>query len=160
MEHLKDLYGQPFLQYLNMPIGANETEKFLNAVVAFAIENGADINELAVRKYLKKEDAAYYAEIEELATFLLEFRYGLPGYVHIIHDASYVLGLSKFLLNETGVIPKEQFIVDDTPEKFQQKIADELQHKNQLVEKYLNKSTLSFVISLIALIFSLLEYVS
>lgn len=127
VEHLKDLYGQPFLQYPNMPIGANETEKFLNAVVAFAIENGADINELAVRKYLKKEDAAYYAEIEELATFLLEFRYGLPGYVHIIHDASYVLGLSKFLLNETGVIPKEQFIVDDTPEKFQQKIADELQ---------------------------------
>ena len=39
------------------------------------------------------------------------------------------------------------------------KIADELQHKNQLVEKYLNKSTLSFVISLIALIFSLITSV-
>lgn len=39
------------------------------------------------------------------------------------------------------------------------KIADELQHKNQLVEKYLNKSTLSFAISLIALIFSLITSV-
>ena len=39
----------------------------------------------------------------------------------------YVLGLSKFLINETGVIPKEQFIVDDTPEKYQEEIAKELQ---------------------------------
>lgn len=39
------------------------------------------------------------------------------------------------------------------------KIADELQHKNQLVEKYLNKSTLSFTISLIALILSLITSV-
>lgn len=36
------------------------------------------------------------------------------------------------------------------------KIADELKNKNQLVEKYLNKSTVSFIISIIALGLTLL----
>lgn len=127
VDHLKDIYGQPYVQYPNIPIGAGETEKFLNKVVSFAIEQGADINEVEARKFIKKESDAYYAQLEELATFLLEFRYGLPNHAHIIHDAGYVLGLSKFLINETGVIPKEQFIVDDTPEKYQEEIAKELQ---------------------------------
>lgn len=35
------------------------------------------------------------------------------------------------------------------------KIADELQNKNQLVEKYLNKSSFSFIISLVALIITI-----
>lgn len=127
VDHLKDIYGQPYVQYPNIPIGAGETEKFLNKVVSFAIEQGADINEVEARKFIKKESDAYYAQLEDLATFLLEFRYGLPNHAHIIHDAGYVLGLSKFLINETGVIPKEQFIVDDTPEKYQEEIAKELQ---------------------------------
>lgn len=127
VDHLKDIYGQPYVQYPNIPIGAGETEKFLNKVVSFAIEQGADINEVEARKFIKKESDAYYAQLEDLATFLLEFRYGLPNHAHIIHDAGYVLGMSKFLINETGVIPKEQFIVDDTPEKYQEEIAKELQ---------------------------------
>ncbi|SER79404.1 nitrogenase component 1 [Butyrivibrio fibrisolvens] len=127
VDHLKDIYGQPYVQYPNIPIGAGETEKFLNKVVSFAKEQGADINEVEARKFIKKESDAYYAQLEDLATFLLEFRYGLPNHAHIIHDAGYVLGLSKFLINETGVIPKEQFIVDDTPEKYQEEIAKELQ---------------------------------
>jgi nitrogenase molybdenum-iron protein beta chain len=126
VDHLKDVYGQPYVQYPNIPIGANETEKFLNKVIAFAIEQGADINEVEAKRFIKRESDAYYAQLEDLATFLLEFRYGLPNHAHIIHDAGYVLGISKFLINETGVIPKEQFIVDDTPEKYQEEIEKEL----------------------------------
>ena len=54
-----------------------------------------------------------------LAAFLLEFRYGLPNHVHILHDAGYVSGLSRFLLHEVGIVPKELFITDNTPEKYQ-----------------------------------------
>lgn len=127
VDHLQNVYGQPYVQYPNIPIGANETEKFLNKVASFAKEQGADINEVEVKRFIKRESDAYYAQLEDLATFLLEFRYGLPNHAHIIHDAGYVLGISKFLINETGVIPKEQFIVDDTPEKYQEEIAKELQ---------------------------------
>lgn len=126
-EHLEEVYGQPFTQYPNIPIGANETERFLRQVLAFANEQGAELDTDAAEKFIRQEREAYYEEIDNLATFLLEFRYGLPNHVHIVHDSGYVLGLSKFLLHEVGIVPKEQFAVDNTPKRFQEQIAAELQ---------------------------------
>lgn len=125
-EHLEEIYGQPFTQYPNIPIGANETERFLRQVLAFANEQGAELDLDAAEELIRHEQNTYYEEIDNLATFLLEFRYGLPNHVHVLHDAGYVLGLSKFLLHEVGIVPKEQFVVDNTPQKFQEKIAAEL----------------------------------
>lgn len=126
VEHLKDVYDQPFIRYPNIPIGANETERFLRQVLAFAAEQGAELDFDAADRFIRQEQNAYYEEIDNLATFLLEFRYGLPNHVHILHDAGYVLGFSKFLLHEVGIVPKEQFVVDNTPAKFQEQIIAEL----------------------------------
>lgn len=117
-EHLEQKHGQPFTQFPHIPIGANATEKWLRQIIAFAQEQGAEIDEEKAEAFLQSEIHAYYEEIDNLATFLLEFRYGLPNHVHIFHDAGYVLGLSKFLLHEVGIVPKEQFITDNTPERF------------------------------------------
>lgn len=121
-DYLKQKYGQEYTWFHHIPIGANETEAFLKQVLEFAIEQGAEINEAEARAFIKHESDAYYEEIDNLATFLLEFRYGLPNHTHILHDAGYVPALSKFLLNEVGIVPKEQFITDNTPEKFQEAI--------------------------------------
>lgn len=126
-DHLKEKYGQEYTWFHHVPIGANATERFLNQVLEFAIKEGAEIDEEAARKFIDHESKAYYEEIDNLATFLLEFRYGLPNHVHILHDAGYVVGLSKFLLHEVGIVPKEQFITDATPEKFQEDIRKDLQ---------------------------------
>ncbi len=126
VEHLEEIYGQPFTRFSHIPIGANETERFLRQVVAFAAEQAAGLDEAGAEEFIRHERDAYYEEIDNLATFLMEFRYGLPGHVHILHDAGYVLGLSKFLLHEVGIIPKQQFVVDNTPERFKQEIAAEL----------------------------------
>ena len=125
-EHLEERYGQPYTWFPHIPIGANETERFLRQVLIFAAEQNAEINETLAEEFMRREREAYYEEIDNLATFLLEFRYGLPNHVHILHDAGYVLGLSKFLLHEVGIVPKEQFIVDNTPEKVQEQIKAEL----------------------------------
>ncbi|MFV0412830.1 MAG: nitrogenase component 1, partial [Oscillospiraceae bacterium] len=125
-EHLEEIYGQPYTRFSNVPIGANETERFLRQVAEFATAQGAEIDLPAAEAFIRAEREAYYEEIDNLATFLLEFRYGLPNHVHIFHDAGYVVGLSKFLLHEVGLVPKEQFIVDNTPKKFQQQIEEEL----------------------------------
>ncbi|HEX3040186.1 MAG TPA: nitrogenase component 1, partial [Caproiciproducens sp.] len=125
-EHLEERYGQPFTRFPYVPVGANETERFLRQVLAFAAEQGAEIDQTAAEEFIRREREAFYEEIDNLATFLLEFRYGLPNHVHIIHDAGYVVGLSKFLLHEVGIIPKEQFVVDNTPQNFQEQIRAEL----------------------------------
>lgn len=125
-DHLKSKYGQDYTWFHHIPIGANQTEAFLNQVLEFAIEQGADIDKAAAREFIRHESDAYYEEIDNLATFLLEFRYGLPNHAHILHDAGYVVGLSKFLLHEVGIVPKEQFITDATPEKFHEAIRADL----------------------------------
>lgn len=125
-EHLKERYRQPYTHFPHIPIGANETERFLRQVLQTAEENGAELDEISAENFIRREREAYYAEIDNLATFLLEFRYGLPNHAHVLHDAGYVVALSKFLLHEVGIIPKEQFVVDNTPEEFQEQIKAEL----------------------------------
>ncbi|MCR4690735.1 MAG: hydrogenase [Lachnospiraceae bacterium] len=125
-DHLKRLYGQETYWFHSVPIGANETEKFLEGVLDFAALQKADIDRKKAEAFIKHETDRYYEEIDNLATFLLEFRYGLPRYAHILHDAGYVVGMSKFLLHETGVVPKEVFVVDNTPEKYREQIEKDL----------------------------------
>jgi nitrogenase molybdenum-iron protein beta chain len=125
-DHLSERYGQPYAWFPHIPIGANESERFLNRVLAFAAEQGAAIDEDRARAFIRRESEAYYEEIDNLATFLLEFRYGLPNHVHILHDAGYTVALSEFLLHEVGIVPKEQFITDDTPEAFHAAIREGL----------------------------------
>ena len=126
VDHLKRTYGQDYTWFHSVPIGANETEKFLRQVLDFALDQGARISAKKADQFIKKEIDDYYEEIDNLATFLLEFRYGLPGYAHILHDAGYVVGMSKFLLHETGVVPKEVFATDNTPAKYQNDIIEDL----------------------------------
>ena len=125
-DHLKTKYDQPYTWFHSLPIGGNETEKFLRQVLAFAIEENAGINEEKAEAFIQKEIDTYYEEIDNLATFLLEFRYGLPNHAHIFADAGYVVGISKFLLHETGLVPKEVFAIDNTPNKFQEDIRKDL----------------------------------
>lgn len=133
-DRLKSKYGQEYTWFHYVPVGANETEKFLSQVIEFSINQGAEIDERKARAFIKHESEAYYQEIENLATFLLEFRYGLPNHVHILHDAGYVVGLSKFLLHEVGIIPKEQFVTDPTPEKYHDPIRKDLQSTSEKKE--------------------------
>jgi nitrogenase molybdenum-iron protein beta chain len=122
VRHLEEKYGQSYFQFPYLPIGGNETSRFLRELAAFAGERGAGLDSNTVEAFIKNEEAVFYEEIDNLATFLLEFRYGLPGFVHILHDSGYVLGMAKFLLHETGIVPKEQFITDKTPEQYQEAI--------------------------------------
>jgi len=126
VDHLNIIYGQPYTWFPHIPIGANQTEKFLLQVLDFALSNNATVSRDKAEAFIKCEMDAYYEEIDNLATFLLEFRYGLPNHVHILHDAGYVVALSKFLLHEVGIVPKEQFVTDNTPDKFKKQITSEI----------------------------------
>lgn len=122
VKNLQRKYGQPYYKFGYVPIGANETTRFLEGVLKFSAEQGADIDRAKARAFIEEEEHAYYEELDNLATFLLEFRYGLPTHVHILHDAGYVVGLTRFLLHETGIVPKEQFVVDNIPEKYKAQV--------------------------------------
>lgn len=120
VKHLEKKYKTPYIQFPYLPIGGVETTKFLRKVADFA-----NLDKEKVEGFIKKEEEKYYSHIEKTADFMLEFRYGLPRKVYSIGDATYTLGFTKFLLNELGIIPGKQFIVDNTPEKYQEQILKE-----------------------------------
>ena len=117
VKHLEEKYGTPYLHFPYLPIGGIETTRFLREVVEFG-----NLDKTKAEAFIKSEEEKYYSFIERTADFMLEFRYGLPRRFYTILDASYSLGFSKFLLNELGIIPAKQFIIDDTPEIYKKQI--------------------------------------
>jgi len=116
-ENLENKYGTPYLHFPYLPIGGNETSKFLRQVGEFAA-----LEKTQVEEFIRKEEEKFYSHIERTAVFMLEFRYGLPRKFYTLLDATYAIGFSKFLLNELGILPAKQFVVDDTPERFRDSI--------------------------------------
>lgn len=129
-KHLKIKYKQPYIQFPYIPIGAVETSRFLRAVSEFG-----KLDSEKTEKYIEEEEAKYYSHIEKMADFMLEFRYGIPRRVYSIADSSYALGFSKFLLNELGIIPGTQFIVDDIPEKYQEYVLEQFSQISELKKR-------------------------
>jgi len=119
----KDLearYGTPFLHYPYLPVGGVETTRFLKTVAAFAGLDSEKSN-----AFIKREETVFYSFLERTADFMLEFRYGIPRIFHTILDATYAVGISRYLLNELGILPGKQYIVDNTPEKYRDGIREQ-----------------------------------
>lgn len=129
-KHLKVKYQQPYFHFPYLPIGAVETSRFLREVAGFT-----GLYTDKVEEYIKKEEEKYYGHIEKMASFMLEFRYGIPRRVYSIADSSYSLGFSKFLLNELGIIPGTQYIVDEIPEKYHDYVREQFDNISDLKKR-------------------------
>lgn len=68
---------------------------------------------------MKEKERKYYYFIERFADLFLENRIMAQRFV-IVSDAQYTLALTKFLVNDLGLFPEKQYIMDDTPEKYRQ----------------------------------------
>lgn len=56
----------------------------------------------------------------------------------------YSLGITKFLVNDLGLVPAKQFVVDDTPKTYRDRVADVLyakkldfRHRSNLKKSYI-----------------------
>lgn len=108
--------GIPFLHYPTLPIGAFETSKFLREVGKFA-----GLPEEQVEKVIGEKENYYYHYIERFADLFLETRV-MAKQFSVVADAHYALGVTKFLVNDLGLFPAKQFIVDDTPKEYQEDV--------------------------------------
>lgn len=120
LETAKDLeqrYGTPYLQFPYLPVGGVETTRLLKEVAEFA-----KVGPLSAERFIKREESIFYSYLERTADFMLEFRYGIPRIFHTLLDATYAIGISKYLLNELGILPGRLYIVDNTPEIYHEEI--------------------------------------
>ena len=126
-KHLEDKYQTPYYHFPYLPIGGAETSKFLRAVTAFG-----SLDQEKAEAFIVSEEEKFYSYIERTADFMLEFRYGIPRIFYTLLDASYAIGFAKYLVNELGILPARQYIIDDTPEIYQEAIREQFRHISDL----------------------------
>jgi nitrogenase molybdenum-iron protein beta chain len=122
--HLEAKYGQPFLHVPVLPIGAKETANFLRRVREFAGLNSPHAKR-RTEKFIASEETRYYKYLEDFTDFYAEYWWGLPAKFAVIGDSTYNLALTKFLVNQLGLIPGRQIITDNPPEEFREGIRAE-----------------------------------
>lgn len=119
---LEEKFGTPYLHYPVLPIGAYETGEFLRNVGKFA---GVDPN--LIESVIKKHEDEFYYFIERIADILLETREVGRRFV-IIADSNYALAASRFLVNDMGLFPSKLYIVEDTPEEYQDLVREQFKN--------------------------------
>lgn len=124
MKKMEKKLGIPYLHYPTLPIGAFETSKFLREVGKYA-----GVPEEKVENVINEHENYYYYLIERYADMFLETRVMAKQFT-VVADAQYALGVTKFLVNDLGLVPAKQFITDDTPQAFREQIKDEFKNLN------------------------------
>ncbi len=124
MKKMERKLGIPYLHYPTLPIGATETSKFIRTVGDFA-----RVDKEKVEAVIKEHEDYYYYLIERYADLFLENRV-INKQFTVIADAQYSLGITKFLVNDLGLVPAKQFVVDDTPKAYREKITEEFKKLN------------------------------
>jgi len=121
---LEQKYGTPYLHIPLLPIGGEETSRFLREVADFA-EISAD----RVKRVIVREEKRFYDYFISLEDFVSEYRNNLPSELYVVADSSYGTATANFLVTELGFLPQKIYLTD-APNPAGQQIV-----KNQLLQR-------------------------
>lgn len=122
-QHLEKKYGQTYLHIPAIPIGAQETSAFLRKVAEFAKLDAA-----VVEGFIAKEERLYYNYLQDFSDFFSEYWWGLPAKFAVIADSAYNLALTRFLVNQLGLIPVKNVVTENPPDDYRSAISNEFLH--------------------------------
>jgi nitrogenase molybdenum-iron protein beta chain len=107
---LERTFGTPFLHLPALPIGAFESTRFLRAVGEFA-----GVAPETVEAVVDRREREYYWHIERASDVFLENR-AMSRRFTVVSSATDTLAVSRFLVNDFGLVPETLFVTDGTPE--------------------------------------------
>jgi nitrogenase molybdenum-iron protein beta chain len=117
-ESLRNKFGTPYFHYPVLPIGPTETGRFLRSLAAHA-GIGAD----AVERIIADHEEEYYYYLDKTITEFIGIR-RFPTHFVTAANSTYSLALTRFLVNDLGMIPDKQFVTDGVPEEHQARIRE------------------------------------
>jgi nitrogenase molybdenum-iron protein beta chain len=117
---LEQEFGTPFLHYPALPIGAFESNRFLRVVGEYA-----GIDPARVEAVIEPHEREYYYHIERTSDVFLENR-AMSRRFSVVSNAADVLAISRFLVNDFGLVPATQYVTDATPEEYRPAVVEAL----------------------------------
>ena len=112
VEHLKRKYGTPYLHFPVLPVGAGQSGCFLREVGKFA-----GLNEKEVEDVIACEEKTYYKYFVDTADFFSTLQNNLPYELYVSGDSLSSFGVTKYLEDEVGFIPKGVYVTDNPNKK-------------------------------------------
>ena len=140
VEKMEKKLGTPYLHYPVLPIGATETGKFLRAVGEFA-----GVPSEKVEAVIEERERYYFYLLERFADLFLEDRV-MSKQFSVVGDSQYVVGITKFLINDLGINPAKQYAVEDVPKKYRKAIEEEMKKTNYGIEAEISFETDGYII--------------
>jgi nitrogenase molybdenum-iron protein beta chain len=87
----------------------------------------AELDIAKAEAFIRQEEKQYYHYLEGFSDFYAEYWWGLPAKFAVIGDSGYNLALTKFLVNQLGIIPGKQIITENPPEEYREAIRKQYQ---------------------------------
>jgi nitrogenase molybdenum-iron protein beta chain len=90
----------------------------------------AGIDKQRVEKFIEEEEETYYSYLRDFSTFYAGYtcQYRLPSVSVVVSESAYNLAITKFLVNQLGILPGRQVITDNPPEEFRDTIRAEFRN--------------------------------
>jgi nitrogenase molybdenum-iron protein beta chain len=110
VEKLKEKYDTPYLLFSHLPIGGQDTAKFLNSV-----SEKLDVSAETLESVIQEEARDFYDDVDNASDFMIFAFPTLP--FAVVGDTTYAVGHTRFLANELGFIPSLVIITDNPPEE-------------------------------------------
>ncbi|HMA92318.1 MAG TPA: nitrogenase component 1 [Polyangiaceae bacterium] len=132
---LEERFGTPYLHLPTYPIGAQETSRFLRCVGQRLGVNAGKLDAVVLQ-----HEAEYYYHIERTSDVFLENR-TMSRRFSTVSNAADALAVSRFLVNDFGLVPNTQFVTDATPAQHQTAVADLFKHYEYGIQAEVQFST-------------------
>jgi len=113
---LEERFGTPFFHYPHVPIGPTQTADFIHRLVRHA-----GLDEIAAGGIVKEGEDRYYYYFNHFLRFVYTCRV-TPREFYINSSAAMALPLTKYLIEDLGMVPRRVFVSENVPEEHQARV--------------------------------------
>jgi len=119
---LLEKFNTPYFIYPNIPIGPDETARFLRSLSDYA-----GLDETLVNSAIKDGEDRYCYYFNRLVNWYYN-SFHPPKRFYIIGNSPLITGIAKYLVNELGLFPEKAYVTDCVPVERQEEVAHELKN--------------------------------
>lgn len=126
-KHLEGKYQTPYLQFNSLPVGTEHTNQLLREV-----GEKLNVDSEIIEQVQKAKENEFTYFLEKIADAYYE--YNLQKEFALVGEAGFAVGVSKFLIQSFGLIPKTIVITDNPPESYHQAYIEEIHNVTPFVK--------------------------
>ncbi|MBC2582335.1 oxalate:formate antiporter [Clostridium sp. DJ247] len=145
-EYLKKKFETPYLNLNNLPVGLEETSKFL-----VEVSKTINIEEKIVSDYIEKERLEFNYYFNKLSQ--LYYDYDLQRNFALVVESGLVVGITKFLTNTLGLIPAVIIVTDKVDVDYKNYVNSELKTSeivftddSRVINEYITERNIELII--------------